>query len=136
MLIAQKLAKLCFLPKTKHSYAINTVHSANQPKLSTSVLIAQTLAQLEPKKSTNAHPVCVHRPKISRAGAKKSTSGLNELTTFCISERERFLVTHTCTNDTYICVYQYCWIFLALHIAVSNAEERGKREIAQIVKNC
>ena len=66
-----KLAQLCYLPKTKQSYAISTVHSANRPKLNTGVLIAQTLAQLEPKISTNAHPVRVHRPKISTAGAKK-----------------------------------------------------------------
>ena len=66
-----KLAQLCYLPKTKQSYAISTVHSANRPKLNTGVLIAQTLAQLEPKISTNAHPVHVHRPKISTAGAKK-----------------------------------------------------------------
>ena len=66
-----KLAQLCYLPKTKHSYAISTVHSAKRPKLNTAVLIAQTLAQLEPKISTNAHPVRVHRPKISTAGTKK-----------------------------------------------------------------
>ena len=43
----RKLAQLCYLPKTKQSYAISTVHSANRPKLSTAVvLIAQTLAQL------------------------------------------------------------------------------------------
>ena len=41
-----KLAQLCYLPKTKQSYAISTVHSANRPKLSTAVLIAQKLAQL------------------------------------------------------------------------------------------
>ena len=72
VLITQKLAQLCYLPKTKHSCAISTVQSANRPKLSTAVLIAQTVwAQLEPKISTNAHPVRVHRPKISTAGAKK-----------------------------------------------------------------
>ena len=60
VLIAQKLAQLCYLPKTKHSCAISTVQSANRPKLSTAVLIAQTVwAQLEPKISTNAHPVRV-----------------------------------------------------------------------------
>ena len=37
---------LCLLPKTKHSYAISTVHSANRPKLSRAVLIAQKLVQL------------------------------------------------------------------------------------------
>ena len=66
-----KLAQLCYLPKTKQSYAISTVHSANRPKLNTGVLIAQTLAQLEPKISTNAHPVRIHRPKNSTAWAKK-----------------------------------------------------------------
>ena len=43
VLIAQKLAQLCYLPKTKHSCAISTVQSANCPKLSTAVLIAQTV---------------------------------------------------------------------------------------------
>ena len=72
VLIAQKLAQLCYLPKTKHSFTISTMQSANRPILSTAVLIAQTVwAQLEPKISTNAHPVRVHRPKISTAGGKK-----------------------------------------------------------------
>ena len=43
VLIAQKLAQLCYLPKTKHSCAISTVQSANRLKLSTAVLIAQTV---------------------------------------------------------------------------------------------
>ena len=71
VLIAQKLAQLCYLPKTKHSCAISTVQSANRLKLSTAVLIVQTVWAMEPKISTNAHPVRVHRPKISTAGAKK-----------------------------------------------------------------
>ena len=72
VLIAQKLAQLCYLPKTKHSCAISTVQSANCPKLSTAVLIAQTVwAQLEPKISTNAHTERVHGPKNNTAGAKK-----------------------------------------------------------------
>ena len=91
VLIAQKLAQLCYLPKTKHSCAISTVQSANRPKLSTAVLIAQTVwAQLEPKISTNAHPVRVHRPKISTAGAKNSTSVFTALTTFRISDNISF----------------------------------------------
>ena len=89
VLITQKLAQLCYLPKTKHSCAISTVQSAIRPKLSTAVLIAQTVwAQLEPKISTNAHPVRVHRPKISTAGAKNSTSMLTALTTFRISAHD------------------------------------------------
>ena len=43
VLITQKLAQLCYMPKTKHSCAISTVQSANRPKLSTAVLIAQTV---------------------------------------------------------------------------------------------
>ena len=50
--------------------AISTVHTTNRLKLSTAVLIAQTLAQLEPK-STNAHSVPIHRPMISTAEATK-----------------------------------------------------------------
>ena len=46
VLIAQNLAQLCYLPKTKQSYAISTVHSANRQKLSTAVLIAQKVAKL------------------------------------------------------------------------------------------
>ena len=64
-----KLAQLCYLPKTKQSYAISTVHSANRPKLSTSVLIAKTLAQLEPKKM---HTLCAGTDqKLAQQGQKK-----------------------------------------------------------------
>ena len=52
---------------------------------SASFFMHEYLAQLEPKISTNAHPVRVHRPKISTAGTKNSTSVFTALTTFRIS---------------------------------------------------
>ena len=63
---------LCLLPKTKHGYAISTVHSANHPKLSTAVLISQKLAKLcyLPKTKHSCAISTVHsanRPKLSTA---------------------------------------------------------------------
>ena len=69
--------------------------------------------------------------KLAQQGQKKARACSTRSPLFA-SLRERFLVTHTCTNDTYVCIN----IAGFAHSAVSNEEERGKREIAQIVKNC
>ena len=72
MLIVKKSAQLCYLPKTKHSCAISTLHNAYRPKLSTAVLIAKLLAQLcylpKTKHSCAISTVqSANRPKLSTA---------------------------------------------------------------------
>ena len=84
VLIAQKLAQLCYLPKTKHSCAISTVHGTNLPKLSTAVLIGQKIRTTAPMHILRAYT----DQKLAQHGQKNSTSMLTALTTFRISAHD------------------------------------------------